>query len=181
MDVTIRNSLLFGGGAFKPYSAVHSSPEHNLTATSAELRTNFSAGSSSTNDSGCSRKGSPANETLSKDEDPKVLPKEDEQPTKTAKEEKQMGRWSEEEHRRFIEAMEIYGNVWTLVKNHIKTRTTAQIRSHAQKYYTGLRKKAIKKCKEDPKNAKAIFVVVREYLNMSTFRQVNMQKSKRKQ
>eukprot|EP00826_Nyctotherus_ovalis_P064535 TRINITY_DN9470_c0_g1_i10.p1 TRINITY_DN9470_c0_g1~~TRINITY_DN9470_c0_g1_i10.p1 ORF type:complete len:157 (+),score=31.19 TRINITY_DN9470_c0_g1_i10:141-611(+) len=86
------------------------------------------------------------------------------------KEEVKMGRWTEAEHKLFLEAMETYGNSWEKVRLHIGTRTTAQIRSHAQKYYTGLRMKAIKKYKENPDAEKAIFVVTREYINTSTFK-----------
>jgi hypothetical protein len=34
----------------------------------------------------------------------------------------------------FIIAMEMYGNDWTKVQDHVRTRNAAQIRSHAQKY-----------------------------------------------
>ena len=75
------------------------------------------------------------------------------------------GKWTSEEHRRFLEAMKAYGNSWDLVKEYIGTRTAAQIRSHAQKYYCGMRKREIKKVKGDPKVQRAVFVVTKEYLN----------------
>ena len=75
------------------------------------------------------------------------------------------GRWDASEHRRFLEAMERFGNSWKLVCNHIRTRTADQIRSHAQKYYEGIKSRLIKEMKEDPERKKSIFVVTREYWN----------------
>jgi SHAQKYF class myb-like DNA-binding protein len=51
------------------------------------------------------------------------------------------GRWSSEEHQKFIEAMFLYGNEWKRVQQHIKTRSSTQARSHAQKFFIRLRKK----------------------------------------
>jgi SHAQKYF class myb-like DNA-binding protein len=51
------------------------------------------------------------------------------------------GRWSSEEHQKFIEAMFLYGNEWKRVQVHIKTRSSTQARSHAQKFFIRLRKK----------------------------------------
>lgn len=41
------------------------------------------------------------------------------------------GRWTDEEHRRFLEALQIHGKNWNKVHRHVKTRTSAQTRSHA--------------------------------------------------
>ena len=46
-----------------------------------------------------------------------------------------IGRWTEEEHRRFIEAILKYGNEWKAVQKHIKTRSSTQSRSHSQKFF----------------------------------------------
>lgn len=46
-----------------------------------------------------------------------------------------IGRWTEEEHRRFIEAILKYGNEWKSVQRHIKTRSSTQSRSHSQKFF----------------------------------------------
>lgn len=51
------------------------------------------------------------------------------------------GRWTEEEHRRFLEASAMYGNKWEKVKEHVQTRSSRQIRSHAQKFIIRLSKK----------------------------------------
>jgi len=50
------------------------------------------------------------------------------------------GRWSEEEHQKFMEAYSKYGKNWKLVQAHIGTRTCAQARSHAQKFFVKLKK-----------------------------------------
>ena len=57
------------------------------------------------------------------------------------KEENLNGRWNKEEHIRFIKGCLLYGNNWKKVKKYVKTRSSAQIRSHAQKYLIKLKKK----------------------------------------
>ncbi len=57
------------------------------------------------------------------------------------KEENLNGRWNQEEHIRFIKGCLLYGNNWKKVKKYVKTRSSAQIRSHAQKYLIKLKKK----------------------------------------
>ena len=50
------------------------------------------------------------------------------------------GRWSEEEHQKFIEGILEYGNEWKKVRKIIKTRTSTQARSHAQKFFLRIKK-----------------------------------------
>lgn len=50
------------------------------------------------------------------------------------KKETTSGRWTSEEHNQFMHGLKLYGREWKLVSNCIPTRTSAQIRSHAQKY-----------------------------------------------
>ena len=52
------------------------------------------------------------------------------------------GRWSNEEHNKFIEGILKYGNEWKKVQNIIKTRTSTQARSHAQKFFLRIKKVA---------------------------------------
>ena len=59
------------------------------------------------------------------------------------------GRWLQEEHQKFIEAMFLYGNEWKKVQQHIKTRSSTQARSHAQKFFIRLRKKFFENFRED--------------------------------
>ena len=50
------------------------------------------------------------------------------------------GRWTPEEHQAFLEGLKIFGREWKKVAECIPTRTSAQIRSHAQKYFAKLAK-----------------------------------------
>ncbi|GMH91918.1 hypothetical protein TrVE_jg978 [Triparma verrucosa] len=45
------------------------------------------------------------------------------------------GRWTKSEHDLFLQGLTLYGRDWKLVSNLIPTRSSAQIRSHAQKYF----------------------------------------------
>ncbi len=77
------------------------------------------------------------------------------------------GRWSDEEHKKFIEAIEKYGNVWTKVEAYVKTRSCAQIRSHCQKYFLHQRLNKVQELRQSSGLRKALFVVTREYRNYS--------------
>ena len=48
------------------------------------------------------------------------------------------GRWTMEEHEAFLQGLRLYGREWKRVAADIKTRSSAQIRSHAQKYFAKL-------------------------------------------
>jgi SHAQKYF class myb-like DNA-binding protein len=75
------------------------------------------------------------------------------------------GKWSEEEHQRFLEAIEMFGNMWRKVESFIGSRSTAQIRSHAQKHFRRLRCQAICEMKKNNQLQQNVFVVVREFRN----------------
>lgn len=51
------------------------------------------------------------------------------------------GRWNKDEHEKFIDAIRKFGKDWKMVEQYIETRTGAQIRSHAQKFFNRLIKK----------------------------------------
>mmetsp|Transcript_69801 Transcript_69801/g.137241 ORF Transcript_69801/g.137241 Transcript_69801/m.137241 type:complete len:231 (+) Transcript_69801:72-764(+) len=48
---------------------------------------------------------------------------------------RQTGRWTREEHQAFLAGLRLHGREWKQVAQSIKTRTSSQIRSHAQKYF----------------------------------------------
>ena len=50
------------------------------------------------------------------------------------------GRWTDEEHQAFLRGLHTYGREWKKVASHIPTRSSAQVRSHAQKYFSKLQK-----------------------------------------
>ena len=58
------------------------------------------------------------------------------------------GRWTYEEHIRFLKGCLLYGNNWKKVENYVKSRTSSQIRSHAQKFLIKLNKKLSSNQKE---------------------------------
>jgi SHAQKYF class myb-like DNA-binding protein len=49
------------------------------------------------------------------------------------------GIWTDEEHKKFIEALYIYNCKWYYIRKYIPTRAPEQIRSHAQKFYLRLK------------------------------------------
>ncbi|CAD8092974.1 unnamed protein product [Paramecium primaurelia] len=51
-----------------------------------------------------------------------------------------LGRWTKDEHQRFVEALSIHGKNWKKVEEYVGTRSGAQIRSHAQKFFNRLEK-----------------------------------------
>lgn len=51
------------------------------------------------------------------------------------------GRWGRKEHIKFLGGCLQYGNNWKKVEAYVKTRTSTQIRSHAQKFLKKLEKK----------------------------------------
>ncbi len=50
------------------------------------------------------------------------------------------GRWTDEEHKRFVEALEKFGKNWKKIQEYVGTRSTTQARSHAQKFFSKLEK-----------------------------------------
>jgi SHAQKYF class myb-like DNA-binding protein len=64
------------------------------------------------------------------------------------------GRWSIEEHRKFIMGLFEYGNNWKEVIKLVGTRSTAQARSHCQKFFSKLHKVHIEGITEEMCNIK---------------------------
>jgi len=50
------------------------------------------------------------------------------------------GRWTPAEHETFLKGLKVYGREWKKVARCVPTRTSAQIRSHAQKYFAKVSK-----------------------------------------
>ena len=66
----------------------------------------------------------------------------------------QTGKWTDEEHEKFIEGILNYGNEWKKVQQIIKTRSSTQARSHAQKFFLRI-KKLINNSEEKGNNKKS--------------------------
>jgi SHAQKYF class myb-like DNA-binding protein len=50
------------------------------------------------------------------------------------------GRWTDQEHQTFLMGLAKYGREWKKVASHIPSRSSAQVRSHAQKYFAKLQR-----------------------------------------
>ena len=52
------------------------------------------------------------------------------------------GRWTTEEHNNFLEGLKLYGKIWKKIQILVPTRSTIQIRTHAQKFFLANGKEA---------------------------------------
>lgn len=50
------------------------------------------------------------------------------------------GRWTAEEHQSFLRGLAAYGREWVKVALHIPSRSSSQVRSHAQKYFSKMQR-----------------------------------------
>ncbi|KAH6554846.1 hypothetical protein KP509_1Z302400 [Ceratopteris richardii] len=55
---------------------------------------------------------------------------------------KQREKWTEDEHKKFLDALKLHGRAWRRIEEHIGTKTAVQIRSHAQKFFSKLEREA---------------------------------------
>lgn len=77
------------------------------------------------------------------------------------------GKWTDAEHRKFLQALDMYGNCWKKVEEFVGTRSCAQIRSHCQKYFRRMRNKALQELKRRNQLKGKVFIVTKEYFNYS--------------
>ena len=84
----------------------------------------------------------------------------------TEKDSKITGRWSRDEHEKFIEAISLFKKDWKKVESHIGSRSGAQIRSHAQKYFTRIEKEHPQSDIDEYINQKARAIFERKGLSL---------------
>jgi len=66
-----------------------------------------------------------------------------------------VGSWSASEHRRFIEAVNLYGRSnWKPIVQHVRTRSAESVRAHGQKYFARLARQELTR-KQDPEGTGA--------------------------
>ena len=50
---------------------------------------------------------------------------------------KNFGKWTDDEHERFLRGLELHGRKWSKIANFVQSRSSVQVRTHAQKYFLG--------------------------------------------
>ena len=77
------------------------------------------------------------------------------------------GKWTPEEHKKFLQGIERFGNRWQKVMECVKTRNCAQIRSHCQKYFRRQRNLKLQELKKSGRLKNSVFLVLKEYYHHS--------------
>ena len=81
------------------------------------------------------------------------------------------GRWTNEEHQKFIEGILNYGNEWKRVQSIIKTRSSTQARSHAQKFFLRMKKEISPNILSDPNQLVEYIInssnISNDYINLT--------------
>ncbi len=73
-------------------------------------------------------------------EDKNVLSASENDQYDSSSPEKATGRWTNEEHQRFLEGLKKFGKNWKKIEELVGSRSGAQVRSHAQKYFAKLKR-----------------------------------------
>ena len=81
------------------------------------------------------------------------------------------GRWATSEHLKFLGGCLQYGNNWKKVEAYVKTRTSTQIRSHAQKFLKKLEKKYFSKGISQSQNASPFDSISEDLTNNNILQQ----------
>lgn len=81
---------------------------------------------------------------------------------------KNRGHWSNEEHQKFLQALQLHGRDWKKIVDHVGSRSSNQVRSHAQKYFLKLHKKQANQIQSSSSVSKNFETFIR-FLNCDFF------------